>query len=196
LQLYKGPYFAELGDFSTAAAINFVTKDEVAESFVLAEGGSFDLQRYVVVASPKIGGGLKTLIAGQIRFFDGPFVNPEHLHQYNGFGKISLAPTAGSKLSLSGSVYEGGWHASGQVPRREVLAGRLDRFGAVDPTEGARGTDREKPRPSLRIRAEHDRKLLGPGVCQPLQARAVLRLHVFQGHRPALHCGARRRRSR
>jgi outer membrane receptor protein involved in Fe transport len=141
-QLYKGPYFVQFGDFDTAGAINFVTRDEVEESFALAEGGSFDLQRYVAVASPRLSWA-KTLLAAQVRFFDGPFINPEHFHQYNGFAKLVANPTLDSRLSLSGSVYAGGWHGSGQIPRREVRAGQLDRFGSIDPSEGSRGTDRE-----------------------------------------------------
>jgi outer membrane receptor protein involved in Fe transport len=141
-QLYKGPYFAALGDQDTAGAINFITRDEVEENFARAEGGYFGLQRYVAMASPKLSWA-KVLLASQVRFFDGPFTNPEDLHQYNGFAKLTQNPTADSTLSLSGTVYDGGWHASGQIPRREVLAGNLDRFGSIDPTEGGRDTNRE-----------------------------------------------------
>lgn len=142
-QLYKGPYFAELGDFDTAGAINFVTKEETKENLALAEGGYFDLQRYVFLASPKIAENVKTLTSGQLRTFNGPFENPEHFHQYNGFAKVTYEPSPDVKLSTSATVYQAGWHGSGQVPRREVLAGTLDRFGSIDPTEGGRDSDRE-----------------------------------------------------
>ena len=39
LQLRKGPYFADVGDFGTAGALNFVTRDHFKENFLLAEGG-------------------------------------------------------------------------------------------------------------------------------------------------------------
>ena len=41
-----------------------------------------------------------------------------------------------SKLSLTVMGYGSGWHGSGQIPLREVLAGRLDPFGSEDPSEG------------------------------------------------------------
>ena len=141
LQLYKGPYFPQLGDLATAGSLDLVTKEEFDESFALAEGGSFDRMRYVIGASPKIGSG-KTLLTGQAYYSNGPFDDPEHFARYNFYGKYTLEPTDASKLSVSGSIYAADWDATGQIPQREVSAGRLDRFGAIDPTEGGR-TDRE-----------------------------------------------------
>ena len=128
LQLYKGPYFAQFGDFANAGALNIVTRDEVEESYGGAYGGSFDTQRYVALASPKLDWA-KTLIAAQAYFSNGPFVNPQHYARYNVFTKFTLDPTPESKVSLSGSVYEGDWDGSGQIPLRAVNDGFL-----VDPT--------------------------------------------------------------
>lgn len=160
-QLRKGPYFLEYGDFANAGALNFVTKDELSESFVLAEGGSFDTQRYVVGASPRIASNVKTLVAVQAFYTNGPFENPENLSKYNGLAKLTWEPTDTSKLSFQASAYQGDWDGSGQIPLREVSAGNLDRFGSIDPTEGGR-TDREnvnlqyrtKPTPADELTAQ------------------------------------------
>ncbi len=141
-QLRKGPYFLEYGDFANAGALNLVTKDEFAENFALAEGGSFDTHRYVLGASPKIDGGVKVLVAAQAFYTNGPFENSEDLSRYNGLVKLTFEPTDVSKLSVQMGAYQGDWNGSGQIPLREVSAGRLDRFGSIDPTEGGR-TDRE-----------------------------------------------------
>ena len=141
LQLYKGPYFAQFGDFATAGALNMVLKDEMEESLVRAEGGSFGTQRYVAAGSPRLGK-VKTLIAGEAYFSDGPFISPQSFHKYNALAKLTLEPTAESKLSVWGSVYSGDWDASGQIPLREVLTGQLDRFGSIDNSEGG-FSDRE-----------------------------------------------------
>ena len=71
LNLYKGPFFPQFGDFATAGALNLVTRDEFKENFFLAEGGSFDTQRYAAGASPHLGGG-KTLLAAQAYYSNGP----------------------------------------------------------------------------------------------------------------------------
>ncbi len=141
LQLYKGPYFAQLGDFANAGALNMVTKDEFAENFALAEGGSFATQRYVIGASPRLGN-VKTLLAAQIYATDGPFDSPENYLRYNGFGKFTLEPTPESRLAVSLGLYDGRWHGSGQVPLRAVSSGLIDRFGSIDDSEGGK-SDRE-----------------------------------------------------
>jgi outer membrane receptor protein involved in Fe transport len=141
LQLYKGPYFADLGDFATAGALRIVTLDEFPENFARAEGGSWDTQRYVLGGSPKLPWA-KTLLAAEAYFTNGPFDNPQNLARYNFFGKLTAEPVPGGQLRVSGSVYEADWDASGQIPAREVSNGDLDRFGAIDPTEGGK-TDRE-----------------------------------------------------
>jgi outer membrane receptor protein involved in Fe transport len=153
LQLYKGPYFAQFGDFANAGALNIVTKDEVPESYGRAEGGSFDTQRYVAVASPKLSW-VKSLLAAQAYFTNGPFVNPQHYARYNVFTKFTLTPTPESKINLSGSVYDGNWDGSGQIPLRVVSQGfyadpalpgggrPFGRFDSIDPSEGG-GSDRE-----------------------------------------------------
>src|SRR3989449_9247813 len=45
-------------------------------------------------------------------------------------------PTPRSELALAVTHYLGRRNGSGQIPLREVLAGRLDRFGSIDPSEG------------------------------------------------------------
>ncbi|MBI3783110.1 MAG: TonB-dependent receptor plug domain-containing protein [Deltaproteobacteria bacterium] len=154
--LRKGPYFADVGDFANAAALNFVTKDEVPENFGHAEGGSFDTQRYVAVVSPHLSWG-KNLTAAQAYFTNGPFVNDQHYARYNLFTKFTLDPTPDSKLQIAGGMYDGDWDGSGQIPRRVVQAGRLaleqnadattptrpfGRFDSIDPFEGG-SSDRE-----------------------------------------------------
>lgn len=152
--LRKGPYFTDVGDFGNAGAINFVTIDEAPENFGLAQGGSFDTQRYVVMASPRLSWA-KNVTAAQAYFTNGPFHNPQHYARYNFFNKFTLNPTPDHKLSTSVGVYSGDWDGSGQIPLRVVQAGYLqlypndpsitepfDRFDSIDPTEGGK-SDRE-----------------------------------------------------
>lgn len=156
LQLRKGPYFADLGDFANAGALNMVTRDEVPENFGRAEGGSFGTQRYVAAVSPKLSW-TKNLTAAQAYFSDGPFVNPQHYARYNFFTKFTIDSLPDSKLSLTASVYQGDWDGSGEIPLRVVQDGRLQldpagtpnprsrsftRFDSIDPTEGG-SSDRE-----------------------------------------------------
>src|SRR5438128_8161007 len=74
-EVLKGPYFPEYGDFATAAVVNFVTKDFVAENTLEISGGSFNTQRYLALLSPTRDA-LKTLIAIEGYHSDGPFQHP------------------------------------------------------------------------------------------------------------------------
>ncbi len=135
LDVRKGPYHVEYGDFVTAGMVNFVTREVAEENFISLAGGKFDTGRFLTMVSPtrtKV----RTLLAAEAYFTDGPFQSAQNFRRYNILGKLTFNPTSGSELALAVTHYSGAWNASGQIPLREVLAGRLDRFGAIDPSEG------------------------------------------------------------
>lgn len=140
VQVTKGPYFAEQGDFATAGAINFVTRNEFEHSSLGFGGGGSPgyggpMYRGLLVASPKMES-MKPLFVAEIGRNNGPFQNPEEFDRYKLFNKVTFAPTKSSSFSVGASSYAGNWYGSGQLPAREVAAGRLDRFSTHDPSEG------------------------------------------------------------
>jgi outer membrane receptor protein involved in Fe transport len=135
VEVSKGPYSAQAGDFATAGAINLVTRDHFETNQVTVGGGSFATWRALAVTSPTIGP-LDVVLAGQVYGTHGPFDNPERLQRYSLFAKASAALGERTRLAVTLNSYASGWNASGQVPLREVTSGRLSRFGSVDPTEG------------------------------------------------------------
>src|SRR5712692_9181909 len=135
IDVTKGPYFPEYGNFDTAGAINLRTRRSFAESSVSAEYGRFDTYRVLGIASPKLTGGLPWL-AAEVAGTNGPFDSPEQLQRYNIFTKETLALNANTVFSLLASAYGSSWNASGQIPLRGVEAGFLPRFGSIDPSEG------------------------------------------------------------
>ena len=52
VNVLKGPYFPEYGDFDTAGVVNFITRDFVEENTLEIAGGSFNTQRYLALLSP------------------------------------------------------------------------------------------------------------------------------------------------
>jgi hypothetical protein len=135
LEAYKGPYFVEFGDFATAGAFNFVTRDFVEENTLEVAGGSFNTQRYLALLSPTRDA-LKTFVAIEGYRNDGPFEHPNGYVRFNIFGKASATLAEDMKLSLSASHYRAEWNGSGQIPERAVREGLIGRFGSIDPTEG------------------------------------------------------------
>jgi outer membrane receptor protein involved in Fe transport len=142
VDVYKGPYFAQFGDFATAGAVNIVTKRRDKDSSLTAIGGSYNLQRGVAIFSPPEGTLLQPFIAFEGYHELGPFKNPEDFVRYNIFSKFTLFSTATSNLSFTGTFFKSSWNASGEIPLREVKAGRLGWFDSVDPSEGGR-TERQ-----------------------------------------------------
>ena len=135
LAVTKGPYFADQGDFDTAGAVNIVTRDKLDASSVSVMAGSFDTARLLGLAS-LANGNLRGLFAGEAYATQGPFVNGENLERLNLFAKAHYDLSERTKVSLLATAYRAGWRGSGQLPARLVDAGMLDRFGAIDPTEG------------------------------------------------------------
>ena len=136
---------------------------------------------------------VQTLLAGQAYYSNGPFIHDEHFARYNALREAhasSRRPTRGSGPRRPSTPAD--WDASGQIPQREVSAGRLDRFGSLDPTEGGR-TDRENLDLHYDWKPNAGGHLVVPGLRQPLQAPPVVGLHLLPGHRAPLLRDARRR---
>jgi hypothetical protein len=179
VDMHKGPYAARFGDFYTAGALELKTIDEVGDSTVWIAAGaplgtsSTRAQRYdrrlVGMASPTLREGDKSLLALQIAEADGPFANPQDFQQGNALGKYDTKLGRG-RLRLQGTWYQGSWNQSGQLPANEIAAGRLDRFGAIDPTEGGNAS-RSSGQLSYAVRDDDGTswKVMGYGVKNNLQ---------------------------
>lgn len=140
VEITKGPYFANQGDFATAGAVNLVTRDQFEHSSVgFGSNGSPGHgklgYRGLLVASPKWSVAAATF-AADIGRQNGPFENPEKFDKYRLFNKLTFKLTSTSTLSVGEMSYAGTWHGSGQIPERAVEQGIVSRFGALDPSEG------------------------------------------------------------
>ena len=74
----KGPYRADLGDFSVAGASFISTIDSLDQRFVAADAGEHGWRRYAGGGSQEVGRGTLTL-AGEVKNYDGPWESPEEL---------------------------------------------------------------------------------------------------------------------
>src|SRR5687767_5143771 len=146
VDMHKGPYAARYGDFYTAGALELKTIDKidgptvwVASGAPLAKTMRFERydRRLVGMASPRLRRNAddRSLLALQIAEADGPFIAAQRFRQGNALAKWKGAVGPG-ELRFAGTWYTGAWNQSGQLPEREIAAGRLDRFGSLDPSEG------------------------------------------------------------
>jgi outer membrane receptor protein involved in Fe transport len=138
VEIYKGPYFAHLGDFATSGAMNIITRRGDNSSSLTLSGGGYNTQRYVGIFAPPESTPLRPYIAGEVYYNDGPFKNPNNYIRYNILTRLGLLSTANSHLSFLGTFFKTDWDASGQLPARAVRSREIGRFGAIDPSEGGK----------------------------------------------------------
>jgi outer membrane cobalamin receptor len=92
VEVYKGPYFTQFGDFGTAGAVNIVTKRRDKDTTLGITAGSFDTQRCLGIVSPPEGTPLTPFIAFEAYHNNGPFKNPNNLNRFNLFSKFTFSP--------------------------------------------------------------------------------------------------------
>jgi outer membrane receptor protein involved in Fe transport len=134
VQFAKGPYFAANGDFATAGAANISYVNLLASPMVRVEGGGDAFVRALVAASRRTGAG-HVLAAFEVNHNDGPWVNPDNFRRFNGVARYSRGNSVNG-FSVTGMGYRAAWDSTDQIPLRAVEQGSLDRFDAVDTSDG------------------------------------------------------------
>jgi outer membrane receptor protein involved in Fe transport len=123
LDVYKGAYLPEYGDFATAGAVNFRTREVVKEGVVQSAGGQFHTQRHLLMFSPTTDR-VRSLIAAEGYYTNGPFQHDNRYFRGNLLGKATMNPSARSELSVTGTFHKSQWNASGRSPCAPCRTGR------------------------------------------------------------------------
>lgn len=136
----KGPYYTQYGNLGTAGYVSMNTLNSLDKSTVKLEGGQFNTFRGLAMID-LLGKQLKekgtnAYVASELLYSDGPFKSPQHFNRFNLYGKLNTQLDRQHKLTLIASTFNSNWDASGQVPDRAIKSGLIDRFGAIDDTEG------------------------------------------------------------
>ena len=134
LDIRKGPYFADVGDFATAGALSINLRDSVPQNIVQATTGSFGYERLFTIGSTKLGDG-SLLYAGEVNTYNGPWVSPDDVHKLSGLLRYSQG-TSTDGFSVSGMAYSNTWNSTDQVPLRAINSGLIGLYGELDPTDG------------------------------------------------------------
>ncbi len=138
MQFKKGPYYADEGDFSTAGAatISYVSALERPLNEVTI-GDRF--RRTLAGVSPRVGAG-HLLVAFETLRADGPREAAQQYGKLNGVVRYSEGD-ARQGSSVTAAAHYGRWTGADQIPQRGLQAGRVSRFGTIDPSTGG-GTHR------------------------------------------------------
>lgn len=133
MDVRKGPYFADEGDFASVGSVHIGLIDRTRR-LAQVTVGSFGYRRLLGMDSAKVGDG-SLLVAGEVGTYNGPWDNPDNVRKLNGLVRYSQG-TATDGLSVTGMAYVNRWNSTDQVPQRAITGGLLDRFGSEDPTDG------------------------------------------------------------
>lgn len=130
----KGPYYADVGDFASAGAVAIDYVNKLPKNIAEMTFGSFGYRRALAAGSTAVGDGtlLTAIEAGK---YNGPWDSPDNARKLNGVMRYSQG-TATDGLTLTGMAYSNGWNSTDQVAQRAIDQGIIGRFGTLDPTDG------------------------------------------------------------
>jgi opacity protein-like surface antigen/outer membrane receptor protein involved in Fe transport len=134
LEVRKGPYYADVGDFDNAGALNISLRDSIGQNIQSVTAGSFGYTRSLSYGSTKLEGG-SLLYAGEFNTENGPWDTAEDLRKFSGLLRYSQG-TATDGISATAMAYANNWNASDQVALRAITTGQIGPFGEIDPTDG------------------------------------------------------------
>jgi outer membrane receptor protein involved in Fe transport len=130
----KGPYFADQGDFASAGAVAIDYVDRLPKNIAELTFGSFGYRRALAAGSTAVGAG--TLLAAfEGVGHSGPWDVSDNVRKLNSVLRYSQG-TATDGFTLSAMAYSNGWNSTDQVAQRAIDQGLIGRFGSLDPTDG------------------------------------------------------------
>jgi hypothetical protein len=147
INYFKGPYFANQGDFSAAGAVEIRYRNSLPQNLINVTLGEDDYRRVLVAGSAPLGaipdgngaaaaeGGPVLLAALELLGENGPWVSPENMRKKNALLRLSGGAVERG-WSVDAQYYDAHWNSTDQVPLSLITSGALPRYGAVDPSDG------------------------------------------------------------
>ena len=132
----KGPYYAEVGDFSAAGFSKMFSMNTLPNGIAKFTAGEFDYYRTLVANSHKVGEG-DLLYAGEFNLYNGVWQQPEDSKKFNGMLRYSIDKDNWGS-SINAKAYNNAWTATNQIAQASVDNGTLGLYGTMDPTDGGK----------------------------------------------------------
>ncbi len=138
VSIINGPFSAAYGDFSGLGVVQIRQRETLANQFTARiQGGSFNTGRGFFAYSPQIKN-VSAFIAYEPSYSDGPFINKSRYRRDNFTGNFTWKYKENEVVGFKFNAGRNDFFSSGQIPLDEVFAGRLDRFGFIDPENGGK----------------------------------------------------------
>ncbi len=138
VSIINGPFSAAYGDFSGLGVVQINLKESLPQQFTMrVQGSSFNTFRGFFAYSPNWKN-TSAFIAYEPSYSDGPFINKLRYRRDNFTGNLTYKLDDTQSFSVKFNAGRNNFFSSGQLPLDEVFAGRLDRFGFIDPENGGK----------------------------------------------------------
>ncbi|MET0677978.1 MAG: TonB-dependent receptor [Bradyrhizobium sp.] len=134
LNVRKGPYFADVGDFGSAGAVAIDYMNRLPKNILETTNGTFGYHRGLAAGSTSVGAGTLLAAVEGVKY-NGPWDVPDNVRKLNGVLRYSQG-TATDGLTLSAMAYSNAWNSTDQVAQRAIDQRIIGRFGTLDPTDG------------------------------------------------------------
>jgi hypothetical protein len=145
----KGPYYADVGDFGSAGAINLQYYDVLPRGFATLQGGQFGYGRGVLADNAGIGDG-NLIYALEIEHNDGPWAKGDDERKIDSVLRFTSGDAADG-WTVSAMAYHNIWNSTDQIPDRAIIgendsvgapappaADMISRWGEIDPSDGGK----------------------------------------------------------
>jgi len=131
----KGPYYADVSDFSSAGSAELKTADEYDNGLVELGAGENDFYRLVALDSIPLAEGAASY-GLELNHYDGPWSDiKEDVKKINLLLKYRRSLGDGD-ASVSVMAYDNKWNSADQIPGRAVESGLIDDLGSIDDSVG------------------------------------------------------------
>ena len=136
LDFGKGSYYADKGNFNTAGYVDINTKKTIDNNVISVEAGQFNTLRALSMVKLVDEENSSAYLASELMLSDGVFESPQNFNRINIMGRYNFNNYEDEEFNMAISHFQSKWDASGQIPVRAVESGQINRFGAIDDTEG------------------------------------------------------------
>lgn len=131
----KGPYYADVGDFSATGTARFQVADSLDHGQLTTTVGEDGYDRIMLADSVQAGPG-EVLYAGEVQRYDGPWTQlDEDVRKRNALLRYSQ-PLGGGRGHVMLMGYRNTWNSPDQIPQRAVSSGLISDYGSLDTALG------------------------------------------------------------
>ena len=135
LSYFKGTYYANIGDFSSAGGAFFNLRDSLEQNQLFLGLGEYGFKRAVALNHFEAGES-RVVTALEYQTYDGPWTDvDEDVKKKNAHIRY-ITPLLDGQLAITGMAYDNSWNGADQVPERAIESGLIDRLGSIDTQVG------------------------------------------------------------